>query len=55
LGSPNGQAFGRRFDADNGSVVLFSAQGTAVGTVHLPPNTAELKKALEALLARTGP
>jgi len=53
LGAPHGQAFGNRFGATNGSVVLFSAKGTAVNTVHLPANTAELQKALESLLARS--
>ena len=53
LGAPNGQAFAERFGAINGTVVLFSAKGTAVGTVHLPANTAELQKALEGLLARS--
>ncbi len=53
LGAPNGQAFGTRFGATNGSVVMFSAKGNAVGTVHLPANTAELKNALESLLARS--
>ncbi|WP_396433598.1 hypothetical protein [Limnohabitans sp.] len=52
LGAPHGQAFGRRFEADNGSVVLFSATGAATETVHLPQNTAELKKELDKLLAR---
>lgn len=52
LGAPDGQAFGRRFEANNGSVVLFSASGGVVNTVHLPPNTAELKKELDKLLAR---
>lgn len=54
LGAPNGQAFGRQFGLDNGSVVLFSPEGVAVNTVHLPANTAELKQALDALLAQTG-
>jgi hypothetical protein len=53
LGAPNGQAFGTRFGATNGSVVMFSAKGNAVGTVYLPANTAELKNALESLLARS--
>lgn len=52
LGAPDGQAFGRRFEANNGSVVLFSATGGVVNTVHLPQNTAELKKELDKLLAR---
>jgi hypothetical protein len=55
LGAPQGEAFGRRFNLDNGSVVLFSPQGVAVNTVHLPANTAELKNALEALLTQTAP
>ena len=52
LGAPNGRDFGERFGAVNGSVVLFSAKGTVVGTLHLPADTAELQKALEGLLAR---
>lgn len=51
LGAPNGHAFGQRYDAINGTVVLFAANGAAVSTVHLPANTAELQKALEGLLA----
>jgi hypothetical protein len=54
LGAPQGEAFGRRFNLDNGSVVLFSAKGTAVNTVHLPADTAALKLALEDLLVRAG-
>lgn len=54
LGAPQGQAFGRRFQLDNGSVVLFSAKGAAVNTVHLPADTAALKLALEDLLVRAG-
>ncbi len=55
LGAPQGQAFGERFGAVNGTVVLFSTQGTVVETVHLPENTAALQKALDGLLARTPP
>lgn len=55
LGAPSGQAFGRRFAADNGSVVLFSAQGVALSTVYTPQNTAELQAALETLLAQPPP
>lgn len=51
LGAPNGHAFGQRFDAINGTVVLFSASGAAVSTVHWPENTAALQKALDGLLA----
>jgi hypothetical protein len=53
LGAPNGRAFGQRHDAINGTVVLFSAKGAAVNTVHLPENTAELQKALDGLLAQS--
>ena len=53
LGAPHGQAFGARFGAVNGSVVMFSAKGTVVDTLHLPANTADLQKALDALLARS--
>jgi hypothetical protein len=52
LGAPQGRAFGQRHDAINGTVVLFTAQGAAVNTVHLPLNTAELRQALEGLLAQ---
>lgn len=54
LGAPHGEAFGRRFNLDNGSVVLFSAKGTALNTVHLPADTSALKLALEDLLVRAG-
>lgn len=52
LGAPQGQAFGRRFNAENGSVVLFSAKGAALSTVYTPQKTSELKDALETLLAQ---
>jgi hypothetical protein len=52
LGAPHGHAFGERHDAVNGSVVLFSANGEAVRTLHLPANTAQLQQALEGLLAQ---
>jgi hypothetical protein len=52
LGAPLGRAFGQRHDAINGTVVLFSATGAAVRTLHLPANTAELQKALDGLLAQ---
>jgi hypothetical protein len=55
LGAPHGQAFGRQFGVDNGSVVLFSAQGQAVNTIHLPPNTPALQQALDDLLQQSPP
>lgn len=55
LGAPHGQAFGRRFDAENGSVVLFSGNGAALSPVYTPQNTAELKAALETLLVQRQP
>lgn len=55
LGAPHGHAFGRQFNVDNGAVVFFSAQGQAVHTLHLPPNTAALQQALEALLTLPNP
>lgn len=54
LGAPHGHAFGRQFNVDNGAVVLFSAQGQAVHTLHLP-NTAALQQALDGLLALPNP
>lgn len=53
LGAPQGRAFGQQFGVDNGSVVLFSAQGQAVNTLHLPPNTAALQQALDQLLQQS--
>lgn len=53
LGAPMGEAFGRRFGADNGSVVLFSGNGAALSPVYTPQNTAELKDALDTLLAQS--
>jgi hypothetical protein len=53
LGAPNGHAFGDRYDAINGTVVLFSASGAAVDKVHLPANTAALQQALDGLLAQS--
>ena len=52
LGAPHGLAFGQRHEAVNGTVVLFSANGEAVRTLHLPGNTAQLQQALEGLLAQ---
>ena len=51
LGTPDGQAFSRRYDLFNGSVVLLTARGAAVNTLHLPFDTAGLEQALEQLLA----
>lgn len=51
LGAPHGRSFGHQFNVDNGSVVLFSASGEAVATLHLPPNAATLQQALDDLLA----
>lgn len=51
LGAPHGQAFGRQFNLDNGSVVLISDQGVIVNTLHLPAHTGVLKQALDDLLA----
>ncbi len=51
LGAPHGQAFGRQFNLDNGSVVLISGKGAVVNTLHLPANTDVLQQALEDLLA----
>lgn len=53
LGAPQGQAFGRRFSAENGSVVLFTAKGAALGTIYTPQTTAELKGALDKLLSQS--
>jgi hypothetical protein len=55
LGAPNGQAFGERHRAVNGTVVFFSEAGVAVRTLHLPASTAELQQALDGLLAQGMP
>lgn len=52
LGAPKVHEFGKRHGAINGTVLLFSAGGEAVGKVHLPANTAELEQALVGLLAQ---
>ena len=51
LGAPDGQAFGQRFQAISGTVVLFSEAGVPVRTMHGPANAAELQQALDGLLA----
>lgn len=55
LGAPDGQAFGKRHQAISGTVVLFSEAGIPVRTMHGPASAAELRQALEGLLAQGMP
>ena len=47
-----GAAFARRFGAQDGTVMLFGADGRNIGTLHMPRSVAELKSALDQALAR---
>ena len=46
LGMPDGQAFAGRHAARDGSVLLFSANGTLVDTLHQPQTVDALREAL---------
>ena len=46
LGIPEGQAFAGRYAAGDGSVLLFSATGALVGTLHQPQTVDALSQAL---------
>ncbi|MFO8151666.1 hypothetical protein [Thioalkalivibrio sp.] len=48
LGNPNGQQFARRQGMRDGSVVLFSGDGTRVGAVHTPRTEREVRELLQA-------
>lgn len=48
LGNPNGQPFARRHGMRDGTVVLFSGDGTRVGTVHTPRTEREVRELLQA-------
>ena len=47
LGVPDGHNFAQRHGAANGTVMLFSGDGSHVRTIHLPLNTEMLRHALE--------
>ena len=47
LGVPDGRNFAQRHGAANGTVMLFSRDGSHVRTIHLPPNIEVLRHALE--------
>lgn len=51
IGAPHGHDFAERHGAVNGTVVLFSGDGSHVRTIHLPQTTEELRRALEQVLA----
>lgn len=47
LGVPDGHNFAQQHGAANGTVMLFSGNGSHVRTIHLPLNTEMLRHALE--------
>jgi hypothetical protein len=47
LGHPDGQAFARRHDMRDGTVVLFSADGSRLATLRAPETAAEIRRALQ--------
>lgn len=47
-----GAAFARRFGAQDGTVMLFGADGRSIGALHMPRSVAGLKSALDQALAR---
>ena len=48
----DGAAFARRFGAQDGTVMLFGADGRSLGILHMPRSVGELKGALDQSLAR---
>jgi hypothetical protein len=48
----DGAAFARRFGAQDGTVMLFGADGRSIGILHMPRSVGELKGALDQALAR---
>lgn len=54
LGTPQGSSFAKRHRAINGSVMIYSADAKHLFTIHLPPNTETLRKALEQALSGQG-
>ena len=51
LGEPGGSGFARRFDAGSGSVMLFSASGSHLLTMHGPADADTLRGALDQALS----
>lgn len=51
LGTPQGRQFANRHNAINGTVMFYSAKGSYVRTIHVPPNTATLRSGLDDALA----
>lgn len=51
LGVPDGRNFAQRHDAINGTVMLYSADGSHMRTIHLPLNTEILRHALEQVVS----
>ena len=51
LGTPQGKQFANRHNGINGTVMFYSAKGTYVRTIHVPPNTEMLRSGLDDALA----
>ena len=51
LGTPHGNNFARRHNGINGTVMIYSGEGTHVRTMHMPPNTESLRNVLEVALS----
>ena len=51
LGTPQGSQFAKRHNAINGTVMFYSAQGSYVRTIHVPPDTETLRYGLDDALA----
>lgn len=52
LGQPDGEAFARRYNAWDGTVVLFAGDGSVRARLHAPQTTAELRQALDSPATR---
>lgn len=51
LGEPGGSKLAQRHGAVNGTVMTFAGDGSHLRTIHLPPNTMVLRRALDEVVA----
>lgn len=51
LGTPQGNQFVKRHNGINGTVMFYSAKGSYVHTMHVPPDTETLRSGLDEALA----
>ena len=51
LGTPQGRQFANRHNAINGTVMFYSAKGSYVRTIHVPPDSKTLRSGLDDALA----